>query len=334
MPQEFTGLQKSAILLISLGTERSASVIKHLSEQEIEQLTLEMANMRSISEEIKSQVLNEFLQMCVANNFISQGGVEFAREVLEKALGEQRAFDIISRLSTSLKMRPFDLLRRSDPKQLSSIIQTEHPQTVALIMTHLPPEKSATLLMGFPVEVQSDITKRIAMMGRTSPEVLSEIEKVIEGKITNIAPTDYTSSGGIQSVVDMLNRADQSTLKGIMDILEDDDPDLAEKIKNQMFVFEDIVLLDDRSTQLVLREVDSKDLAIALKGTDDEVSRKIMNNMSARASQMLKEDMQFMGPIRLREVEDAQQRIIKVIRKLEGVGAIVVARGGSDEIIF
>ncbi|MCL1852463.1 MAG: flagellar motor switch protein FliG [Peptococcaceae bacterium] len=334
MAQEFSGLQKAAILLISLGSERSANVIKHLAEQEIEQLTLEMANMKSISEENSSKILNEFLQMCIANSYISQGGVDFAREVLEKALGEQRAFDIISRLSTSLKMRPFDLLRRSDPKQLSSIIQTEHPQTVALIMTHLPAEKSATLLMGFPVEAQADITKRIAVMGRTSPEVLKEIEKVIEGKITNIAPADYTSSGGIQSVVDMLNRADQSTLKGIMDILEGEDPDLAEQIKNQMFVFEDIVLLDDRSTQLVLREVDSKDLSIALKGSDDEVTTKIMSNMSARASQMLKEDMQFMGPIRLREVEEAQQRIIKIIRKLEGVGAIVIARGGSDEIIF
>ena len=331
---EYTGLQKAAILLISLGTERSSSVIKHLGEQEIEQLTLEMANMRTIPEESRSAILNEFLQLCVANSYLSQGGVDYAREVLEKALGEQKAFDIISRLSTSLKMRPFDLLRRSDPKQLSSIIQTEHPQTVSLIMTHLPPDKSATLLMGFPVDIQADITKRIALMGRTSPEILQEIEKVIEGRITNIAPADYTTTGGIQSVVDMLNRADQTTLKGIMDVLEGDDPDLAEQIKNQMFVFEDIVLLDDRSTQLVLREVETKDLAIALKGADEEVSQKITSNMSSRASQMLKEDMQFMGPIRLREVEDAQQRIIKIIRNLESAGAIVIARGGADEIVF
>ncbi|MCL1917704.1 MAG: flagellar motor switch protein FliG [Peptococcaceae bacterium] len=334
MPPELSGLQKAAVLLISLGPERSAAVVKYLGEQDIERLTLEMANINTISDEDRAQVLNEFLQLCVANSYLAQGGIDFARDVLERALGEQRAFDIISRLSTSLKMRPFDLLRRSDPKQLSAFIQAEHPQTVALIMTHLPPDKAAILLTGFPVEIQADVTKRIAVMGRTSPEVLKEIESVIEGKITNMAPTDYTSSGGIQAAVDMLNRADQSTQKGIMDVLETDDPDLAEQIKNQMFVFEDIVLLDDRSIQLVLREVETKDLAIALKGSNEDVSNKVLNNMSSRASQMLKEDMQFMGPIRLREVEDAQQRIIKEIRKLEGAGAIVIARGGSDEIVF
>jgi flagellar motor switch protein FliG len=334
MPPEISGLQKAAVLLISLGPERSAAVIKHLGEQDIERLTLEMANLKTISDEDRGQVLNEFLQLCVANSYLAQGGIDFARDVLERALGEQRAFDIISRLSSSLKMRPFELLRRSDPKQLVTFIQAEHPQTVALIMTHLPPEKAATLLTGFPVDVQADVTKRIAVMGRTSPEVLKEIERVIEGKITNMAPTDYTSSGGIQTAVDMLNRADQSTQNGIMDVLEVDDPDLAEQIKNKMFVFEDIVLLDDRSIQLVLREVETKDLAIALKGSGESVSNKIMSNMSSRAAQMLQEDMQFMGPIRLREVEDAQQRIIKSVRKLESVGAIVIARGGSDEIVF
>jgi len=334
MAEELTGLQKAAILLIALGPARSASVIKHLSEAEIDLLTLEMANMRTISDEKKVAVLNEFLEMCVANTYITQGGIEYAREVLERALGEQRAFEIISRLSSSLKMRPFDLVRRSDPKQLLSFIQTEHPQTIALIMTHLPPEKSAVLLTSLSIDAQTEVTKRIALMGRTSPEVLKEIERVIEGKISNLAPTDYTTSGGIQSVVDMLNRTDQSTLKGIMDILEVDDPDLAEQIKRQMFVFEDLVLLDDRSIQLVLREIETKDLAVALKGSNEEVAAKIFSNMSSRASTMLKEDMQFMGPVRLREVEEAQQRIIKVIRKLEEAGAIVVARGGSDEIIF
>jgi flagellar motor switch protein FliG len=334
MPPEFTGLQKASILLISLGSERSAKVIKYLSDKEIEHLTLEMANMKSIPDEARGQVLNEFLQLCVANSYLTQGGIDFARDVLEKALGEQKAFDIISRLSSNLKMRPFDLLRRSDPKQLSSFVQTEHPQTVALIMTHLAPDKSASLLMGFPVEVQADVTKRIALMGRTSPDVLKEVEGVIEGKITNMAPSDYTSPGGIQAAVDMLNRADQSTQKGIMDILENDDPDLAEQIKHQMFVFEDMIQLDDRSVQLVLREVETKDLAIALKGSDEEMAKKIMNNMSTRAAQMLKEDMQYMGPIRLREVEDAQQRIIKAVRKLESVGAIVISRGGADDIVF
>ena len=334
MGQSLNGIQKSAILMIALGPEKSAKVIQHLGEAEIEQLTLEMANVRKISSDQRDIVVEEFHQMCIANDYIAQGGIEYARDVLERALGEQRAFEIISRLASSLKMRPFDLVRRTDPKQLLSFIQGEHPQTIALIMTHLPADKAAILLSSLPQDRQADVTKRIALMGRTSPEVLKEIEKILERKISSLAPTDYTSSGGIQSVVEVLNRADPGTLKVVMDTLEVDDPELAEQIKRQMFVFEDIVLLDDRGIQIVLREVDNKDLALALKGTNPEVMQKIMANMSARASQMLKEDMEFMGPVRLRDVEDAQQRIVKVIRRLEESGAIVISRGGSDEIIY
>ncbi|MGI5901182.1 MAG: flagellar motor switch protein FliG [Desulfitobacteriia bacterium] len=334
MNEVLTGLQKAAVLLISLGPERSAQIIKHLSEVEIEQLTLEMANMRRVSESQRDSVIDEFHKMCLASSYIAQGGIEYAREVLEKALGEQRAFDILNRLSSSLKMRPFDIVRRTDPKQLFSFIQGEHPQTIALIMTHLPPDKAATILSSLPPELQSDVTKRIATMGRTSPEILKEIEKVLETKLSALASADYTSTGGIQSAVDMLNRADPGTLKLVMDVLEMEDPDLAEEIKKQMFVFEDIVLLDDRGIQLVLREVETKDLALALKGTADEVAERIFNNMSTRASTMLKEDMEFMGPVRLREVEEAQQKIVKVIRKLEEAGAIIISRGGADEIIY
>lgn len=334
MATGFLGIQKAAILLITLGPEKSSEVIKYLTDPEIEQLTLEMANLRKVSEEQRDSVIDEFHKMCIASNYIAQGGIEYAREVLERALGEHRAFEIISRLSTSLKMRPFDLVRRSDPKQLISFIQGEHPQTIALIMTHLPSEKAASLLSSLSQDIQAEVTKRIALMGRTSPEILKEIEKVLENKISNLAPTDYTSSGGIQSVVDMLNRTDPGTLKVVMDVLEMDDPDLAEQIKKQMFVFEDIVLLDDRGIQLVLREVETKDLALALKGTNEEVTNKILGNMSSRSSTMLKEDMQFMGPVRLREVEEAQQKIVKIIRKLEDAGAIVISRGGADEIIY
>jgi len=334
MSQQLTGLQKTAILMIALGPEKSAKVVQHLSEAEIEQLTLEMANVRKISAEQRDNVIEEFYQMCIANDYIAQGGIDYAREVLERALGEQRAFEIISRLSSSLKMRPFDLVRRTDPKQLLSFIQGEHPQTIALIMTHLPPDKAAVLLSSLPQERQADVAKRIALMGRTSPEVLKEIEKILERKISSLAPTDYTTSGGIQSVVDILNRTDPTTLKIVMDALEVDDPELAEQVKRQMFVFEDIIMLDDRGIQLVLREVDMKDLALALKGSSQEVTNKIMANMSSRASQNLREDMEFMGPVRLRDVEEAQQRIVKVIRRLEESGAIVISRGGSDEIIY
>lgn len=334
MSQSLTGLQKAAILLISLGSESSALIIQKMNETEIEQLTLEMANVRKVSSEVRDQVVEEFHQMCVANDYISQGGIDYARDVLERALGQQKAFEIIAKLSATLKMRPFDLVRRTDPKQLSSFIQGEHPQTIALVMTHLPPDKAAVLLSSLPLDRQADVTKRIAVMGRTSPEVLKEIEKVLERKISSLAPADYTSPGGIQSVVDVLNRTEAGTLKVVMDALEMDDPDLAEQIKRQMFVFEDIVTLDDRGIQLVLREIETKDLALALKGTNPEVGQKIMANMSVRASQMLKEDMEFMGPVRLRDVEEAQQRIVKVIRKLEESGAIVISRGGNDEIVY
>ena len=334
MAQTLTGVQKAAILMIALGAENSAQVIKHLNEAEIEQLTLEMANVRRISPEQRDYVVEEFHQMCMANAYISQGGIEYAREVLERALGETRAFEIISRLSSSLKMRPFDLVRRTDPKQLFSFIQGEHPQTIALIMTHLPAEKAATLLASITPDRQADVARRIATMGRTSPEVLKEIEKVLERKISSLAPTDYTTSGGIQSIVDVLNRTDPGTVKVVMDSLEMEDPELAEQIKRQMFVFADIVMLDDRGIQLVLREVETKDLGLALKGSNPEVAQKIQGNMSSRAAQMLKDDMEFMGPVRLRDVEEAQQRIVKVIRKLEESGAIVISRGGSDEIIY
>jgi len=334
MAQELTGIQKAAILMIALGSERSAEVVKHLGDAEIELLTLEMANVRKVSPDQRDYVVEEFHQMCIASDYIAQGGIEYAREVLERALGESRAFDIISRLSTSLKMRPFDLVRRTDPKQLFSFIQGEHPQTIALIMTHLPVEKAATLLSSLSPDRQADVAKRVATMGRTSPEVLKEIEKVLERKISSLAPTDYSTTGGIQSIVDVLNRTDPGTVKVVMDALEMEDPDLAEQIKRQMFVFEDIVIVDDRGIQLVLREVETKDLGLALKGSNPEVAQKIQSNMSSRAAQMLKDDMEFMGPVRLRDVEDAQQRIVKVIRKLEESGAIVISRGGSDEIIY
>ncbi|HZK54571.1 MAG TPA: flagellar motor switch protein FliG [Desulfosporosinus sp.] len=334
MAHGLTGIQKSAILMIALGAERSAEVIKHLGNVEIEQLTLEMANVRKVSPDQRENVVEEFHQMCVASDFISQGGIEYAREVLEKALGESRAFEIISRLSTSLKMRPFDLVRRTDPKQLFSFIQGENAQTIALIMTHLPVDKAAILLSSLSPDRRADVAKRVATMGRTSPEVLKEIEKVLERKISSLAPIDYTTSGGIQSIVDVLNRTDPGTVKVVMDALEMEDPDLAEQIKRQMFVFEDIVILDDRGIQLVLREVETKDLGLALKGSNPEVAQKIQANMSTRSAQMLKDDMEFMGPVRLRDVEEAQQRIVKVIRKLEESGTIVISRGGSDEIIY
>lgn len=333
MARGLTGRQKAAILLISLGPDLAAQVFKHFREEEIEQLTFEMANLKRVDTAIRESVMDEFHQMCLANEYIAQGGIDYAREVLERALGTQKAIDILNRLTSALQIRPFDFIRKTDPSQLLNFIQAEHPQTIALIMAYLDPEQSAILLSALPPDRQTDVARRIALMDRTSPDVVKEIEKVLERKLSSLMSQDYTSAGGVQAVVDVLNRVDRATEKTIMESLEIQNPELAEEIKMRMFVFENIVQLDDRAIQQVLREVDTKELALALKGASEEVASKITRNMSKRAGDMLKEDIEFMGPVRLRDVEEAQQRIVNIIRKLEEAGEIIVARGGGDEII-
>lgn len=328
-----TGRQKAAHLMIYLGPEKSAKVFKHLREEELEQLTLEIANVRRVSSEKLDEITREFYEMCLANQYITQGGIDYAKEVLEKAFGREKAIEIIGRISASLQVRPFDFIRKTEPSQVLNFIQGEHPQTIALILAYLEPEKSSIILSALPPERQADVARRIALMDTTSPEVIKEVEKVLERKLSSVIPQEVTSAGGVKAVVEILNRVDRGTEKTILEALEIQDPELAEEIKKLMFVFEDLVTLDDRSVQRVLREVDSRDLALALKGASEEVTRKIFNNMSKRASEMLKEDIEFMGPVRLRDVEEAQQRIVNVVRKLEESGEIVVARGGGDEII-
>ncbi len=328
-----TGRQKAANFLIFLGPERSARIFKHLKEEEIEQLTLEIANVRHVQPDNIDELNREFFEMCLARQFIGQGGIAYAKEVLEKAYGQEKTLEIISRISASLQVRPFDFMRKTEPAQLLNFIQGEHPQTIALILAYLEPEQASLVLSSLSPERQSEVAKRIAVMDTTSPEVIKEIESVLERKLSSIAPQELTNAGGIKAVVEIINRVDRGTEKTIMEALEIQDPELAEEIKKLMFVFEDIVMIDDRSVQRVLREVDSQDLSLALKGSSEEVAQKIFANMSARAADMLKEDMEFMGPVRLRDVEEAQQRVVNTIRKLEEVGEIVVARGGGDEII-
>ncbi|MGB9791394.1 MAG: flagellar motor switch protein FliG [Thermacetogeniaceae bacterium] len=328
-----TGKQKAAILLISLGPEISAQIFKHLQEEEIEQLTLEIANIRKVPPEKRDEVFQEFYQMCLANEYITQGGINYAREILEKALGAQKAAEIINRLTASLQVRPFDFIRKADPSQLLNFLQGEHPQTIALILAYMDPEQAASVLSALPAESQAEVARRLALMDRTSPEILREVEKVLERKLSTVVTQDYTKAGGVNSLVEILNRVDRATEKTIIETLEVQDPELAEEVKKRMFVFEDIVQLDDRAVQLVLREVDSHDLALALKGASEEVMKKIENNISKRAAQMLREDIEYMGPVRLRDVEDAQQRIVAVIRRLEEQGQIFITRGGRDEII-
>ena len=330
---ELTNTQKAAVLFITLGPEYSAMLFKHMNDEEIEKLTLEIANQKQVSAEQKKAVVSEFYQMLMARNYLSAGGLEYAQNVLEKALGSEKAALIISRLTTSLQVKPFDFLHKTDPAQLLNFIQNEHPQTIALIMAYLEPDQAATILSSLPNERQAEVAKRIAVMDRTSPEVLREVERVLERKLSSLVTQDFTDAGGVKSIVEVLNRVDRTTEKAIVEALEVDDPELTEEIKKLMFVFEDIVMIDDRSLQMVLREVDTKDLSLALKATNSDVQGKVFKNMSKRAGDMLREEIEFMGPVKIRDVEEAQQRIVNVIRRLEEKGEIVISRGKGDEMI-
>ncbi|HTA76513.1 MAG TPA: flagellar motor switch protein FliG [bacterium] len=325
-----TGEQKAAALLISLGPDLASKVYQHLKEESVEQVTLQIANLRKISPEEKDAVMQEALNISVAQEYISQGGVEYAHELLEKALGANKAMEIINRLQGSLQMTPFDYIKRTDPQQLLNFIQSEHPQTIALILAHLNPEHAATILGALPLEVQVDVATRIAILDRAAPDVVMEIERVLERRISAIFTQEFTAAGGVRSLAEVLNRADRSTEKAIMEKLEESNPTLAEEVKRLMFVFDDLIVLDNRTVQQILREVDAKDLALALKGAKEEVKEHLLKNMSNRAKAMIIEDMEVMGPVRLKNAEEAQQKIINVVRQLEEQGEIVVARGGDE----
>ena len=331
--EQMTGLQKAAVLLIALGPEKSALIFKHLKEEEIEELTLEIANTRSVTPQIKEEVIEEFYQICLAQQYIAEGGINYAKELLEKSFGNEKALDVITRLTASLQVKPFEFVRKADASQLFNFIQDEHPQTIALILSYLPATQSAQIVSALPPDRQADVAKRIAVMDRTSPDVIKEVEKVLESKLASLVNQDYTIIGGVDAVVDILNTVDRGTEKHIMETLEIEEPELADSIRKKMFVFEDILLLDDKSIQRVLREVEQSDLGIALKGANEQVQTAIFNNLSKRLAVMIKEDMEFMGPVRMKDVEEAQQKIVNQIRKLEEAGEIVISRGGGDEII-
>ena len=331
--EEYNGIQKAAILLIALGPEKSASIFKHLKEDEIEELTLEIANTRSVSPQTKESVLNEFYQVCLAQQYIAEGGIGYAKELLDKALGSDKAQEVITKLTASLQVRPFEFVRKTDPSQVLNFIQDEHPQTIAMILSYLSPAQSAMILGALTPEKQADVAKRIAKMDRTSPHVIKEVERVLERKLSSLINQDYTIVGGVDAIVGILNTVDRGTEKHIMESLEIEEPELADEIRKKMFVFEDILLLDDRAIQRVLRDVDNNDLAVALKGANEEVQNVIFKNLSKRLAAMIREDMEFMGPVRMKDVEEAQQKIVGIIRKLEDSAEIVISRGGGDEII-
>ena len=330
---DLNGVQKAAILLITLGPEKSANVFKHLKEDEIEQLTLEIANTRSISQSLKEEVLDEFYEVCLAQQYIAEGGIGYAKDLLEKALGSDKAMEVIGKLTASLQVRPFEFIRKIDASQILNFIQDEHPQTIALILSYLSTGQASAIISSLPQDKQADVAKRIAQMDRTSPDVIKEVERVLERKLTSLVNQDYTIAGGVDSIVEILNTVDRGTEKHIMETLEIDEPELADEIRKKMFVFEDILTLDDRSIQRVLREVDNNELAVALKSANEDVQYAIFNNLSKRLATMIREDMDFMGPVRMKDVEEAQQKIVNIIRKLEDSGEIVTSRGGGDELV-
>lgn len=333
--KKVSGVQKTAILLMCLGPDAAAKVMRKLTDAQIEQISAEIVTLGKINPELREQVLLEFNQEVTVSKRTIYGGVNFARNILEKSIGVDKATGIINRLGDIRTEPPFNFVRKADPAQLLNFIQSEHPQTIALILSHLDPNHSAIVLSALPSEQQAEVVRRIATMDKTTPEIIKEVEEVLQRRFSTFLSEGLTVAGGVKSVAEVLNRADRSTEKNIFEILEKENPGLADEIKKLMFVFEDLVLVDDRGIQQALKEMDNKELALALKTASDGVKEKIFKNMSKRAVESIKEEMEFMGAVRLKQVEEAQQRMVNIVRKLEERGEIVIqGRGGKgDEIV-
>ena len=331
---KLSGVQKAAILFITLGPDASSGILKKLPEADIQKITYEIANITSVTPEQREEILNEFLQINKARDYIIEGGMDYAKQLLSKALGSQRASEILDKVSeATAQYRPFSIARKADAHQLFNVIVSEQPQTIALILCYLQPDKAAQVMAELPEEAQSEVAYRIATMNNTSPMVIKEIESVLEGKLSSVVRTEMTTIGGGETLVGILNQVDRTTEKNITEGLEREDAELADKVKSSMFVFEDIISLDDVSIQRILREVEASDLALALKGCSEEVAMCVYRNQSKRAAASLKEDMEFLGPVRLMDVEKSQQKIVSVIRRLDDAGEIIISRGGEDAII-
>ena len=331
--ETLTGRRRAAILLVAVGPEVAAEVYRNLTDNEIEQITVEIATLGNLSPQMVSQTLEEFYHTALAQQHINQGGIQRAREILERALGSHKAIEIIGKLQGALQVSPFDFVKRVDPEHLLSFIQGEHPQTIALILSHLPPEQAAPIISALPPEQQSEVAMRIATMDQTAPEITREVERVLERKIATVLSQEFTTVGGVEALAELLNRVDRATERAIMETIEAENAELADSVKKLMFVFEDIVMLDDRAIQQVLKEVDQKELALVLKGASEEVKEKIFSNMSSRAAEIIKEDMEYMGPVRVRQVEEAQQRVVAIIRRLEDAGELTISRGEEDMVV-
>lgn len=332
--KEMTGVEKAAILFISLGNEKSSKILKMLPEAMIEKITYEIANTTTVEPEVRNSILEEFIEMNEAREYIGQGGIDYARDILTRALGSQRALGIIENSARlSMQKKPFSIARKTDPLQLLKTIENEHPQTIALILCFLQPEKSAQILSELPEEIKTDVAYRIATMNKTSPAVIKQVETILDSKLSNVIDNNFESYGGVRTLVDILNAVNRSTEKNIIDEMGKENPELAEEIKENMFVFEDIITLDGTAIQRVLREIDNSDLALAIKGASQDVAEAIFKNMSKRAADTLQEDVEFLGPVRLVAVEEAQHKIVAVIRRLDEAGEIFLSRGGEDALI-
>ena len=333
--QKMSGEKKAAILLISLGPEIASQILKLLPDKLIQKVTYEIANMDYVEPKESNEIINEFINMTSAREYLLDGGIDYAKNLLHKALGSQKAKEVIDMLhQIQQKEKPFAIARKAEPQQLTNLLINEHPQTVALVMCYLQPEKAALVLSKFPDELQTDIAERIGTFNRTSPTIISKIEKIMEEKLSNLIESNVETVGGVKSLVDILNSVDRTTEKNIITDLEEKQPELADEVKSNLFIFEDIVNLDRGSIQRILREVDNENLVLALKGASEEVSNIIFNNLSKRATEMLKEDIKFMGPVRLSTVEEAQQKIVATIRKLDESGEIIMGRGEQDSVIL
>ena len=329
------GRRRAAAFLIALGPELAADILRTLPEEDVSRLTWEIVGIGSLTQEEREEIMSTFYETLVGRDFVSLGGLAYAQDMLERAMGKERADEIVTKLSAHTGTRPFQFLQQVHPEDLVNFIQTERPQVVALILAYLPTDFASALLQRLPEETQAEVAVRLAMMERTSPYVLEDIESAMRARLGTIfAPRqDLTAAGGIDAVVEILRKVDLQTEKVILDGLEKTDPDTANEIKKRMFVFDNITLLDDRSIQRVLRDIDAKELGMALKGASDEVRERIVTNMSERAGKMLKDDMAALGPVRMRHVEEAQGRIVAVIRQQEEAEEIFVMRGGEDDLL-
>ncbi|HSQ41001.1 MAG TPA: flagellar motor switch protein FliG [Fibrobacteraceae bacterium] len=331
---DIPGPKKAAILMVALGSEASANIVKNLNEQEVEHLTAQIARLEGVTPEMREYVLQEFQNLSMAKEYVTNGGIEYAQEVLEASMGPRKAREILEKVTSTIRTTGFNMLDNVELNQLISFLQKEHPQTVALLLAHMKPEKAASTLSALSPEMQVEVATRIATMESISPDVLSQVEQQLALTMKSFFSGDTAEVGGVKSVAEMLNMVDRSAEKNILGTLERDDPELATEIKGLMFVFEDMLLLDDKSIQKVLKEVDSKELSLALKGANEQVQTKFLGNMSSRAAEIIKEEISFMGPKRLREVEEAQQKIVDIVRRLESENEIIISgRGGEDDVI-